>query len=134
MRRSSRTVACTISALAVLAGFSGERLLERVTGREGIVPFRPEVPFYSVDLFDQTVPFYLGRTVTLVHEQGELAWGIAAAPANFVADFAEFERRWRADGEAFAIMRTETHALLAAGGLPMRVVDTDGRRVVVARR
>ena len=123
-----------VIAHSVDAYFSGERLLERVTGREGIVPFRPEVPFYSVDMFDQTVPFYLGRTVTLVREKGELAWGIAAAPAGFIAELAEFERRWRADGEAFAIMRPETHALLAAGGLPMRVVDTDGRRVVVARR
>ena len=55
-------------------------------------------------MFDHTVPFYLGRTVTLVREQGELAWGIATAPANYIADLAEFERRWRADTDAYAIM------------------------------
>lgn len=116
------------------AYYSGERLLERVTGAENTRPFRPDVPFYSVDMFDHTVPFYLNRTVTLVHEQGELAWGIAAAPANFIADIEAFERRWRADADAYAIMSRDTYAKLAGTGLPMRFLDADGRRVVVARR
>ena len=65
----------------------------------------PDVPFYSVDTFDDTVPFYLGRTVTFVREQGELAWGIADASAQLHRGrSSEFERRWRAGGEAYAIM------------------------------
>ena len=122
----------TVVAHRVDSYFSAEDLVERVTG--DIRPFQPELPFYSVDIFDHTVPFYLGRTVTLVRERGELAWGIAAAPANFIDDLAEFARRWRDGGDAYAIMSLRTFETLQATGLPMRVVDGDGRRIIVARR
>jgi len=133
----SSMVACqslTMLAAHIDEYFSAERLVERVVGSEKGQPFRPAMPFYSVDMFDHTVPFYLGRTVTLVHEQGELAWGIANAPRNYLPDVAEFERRWRADGEAMAIMTEATYESLRESGLPMRLVDRDGRRVIVARR
>ncbi len=111
--------------------FSAEEFIERLTEEKR--PFRPELPFYSVDVFDHAVPFYLGRKVTLVREKGELAWGIAAAPANFIEDLAEFERRWRDGGDAFAFMSTATFEALRGSGLPMRVLVDDGRRVIVAR-
>ena len=114
--------------------FSSERLIERLTDDESHRAFRPDLPFYSVDTFDHTVPFYLGRTVTLVREQGELAWGIANAPRNYIAKLEEFKERWRADADAYAIMTEMTYHELRAQGLPMRLVDRDGRRVIVARR
>jgi 4-amino-4-deoxy-L-arabinose transferase-like glycosyltransferase len=113
--------------------FSSERLIERLT-RESHQAFRPDLPFYSVDTFDHTVPFYLGRTVTIVREQGELAWGIATAPRNYIAKMEEFEQRWLADADAYAIMTEATYDELRAQRLPMRLVDRDGRRVIVARR
>jgi len=124
---------------ALLAGhideyFSAERLIERLAGEEKRRPFRPDVPFYSVDMFDHTVPFYLGRTVTIVREEGELAWGIANAPVNYIATMEAFEERWRADAEAYAIMANATYDVLQGQGLPMRVADRDGRRVIVSRR
>jgi 4-amino-4-deoxy-L-arabinose transferase-like glycosyltransferase len=112
--------------------FSSERLVERLTD-ESHRAFRPDLPFYSVDMFDHTVPFYLGRTVTLVREQGELAWGIANAPANYLPTLDAFEQRWRNDGDAYAIMTESTYDALRAQGLPMRLVDRDGRRVIVRR-
>jgi hypothetical protein len=123
----------TIVAFKIDDYFSAEDMLERITGGEHSPPFRPEIPFYSVDMFDHTVPFYLRRTVTLVHEKGELAWGIAAAPDNFIAGVAEFEWRWRSSRDAYAIMQVETYERLRAEAFPMRLVDQDGRRVVVAR-
>ena len=144
-RRLPALAAVTLSSLlacqsgAMLAAhvdeyFSSERLIERLTNDHALRPFRPGIPFYSVDTFDHTVPFYLGRTVTLVREQGELAWGIANAPRNYIAEMDEFERRWRDDAEAYAIMGQDTYDQLRAKGLPMRVVDQDGRRVIVTRR
>jgi 4-amino-4-deoxy-L-arabinose transferase-like glycosyltransferase len=130
-------IACQLGGLLaskVDSYFSAEGLIERVIGGESKRPFRPDIPFYSVDMLDHTVPFYLGRTVTLVREQGELAWGIAAAPVNYIATVDEFERRWRSDAEAFAIMARPTYDSLLGNGLPMRLVDSDGRRVVVSRR
>lgn len=115
------------------AYFSAEKLIERVAGGESNRPFQPGVPFYSVDVFDHTVPFYLGRTVILVKEKNELALGIAAAPGNYIAELETFADRWNAERQAFAIMRPETYQKLQAGSLPMRFLDTDGRRVVVTR-
>ena len=114
--------------------FSSERLIERLTDDERHRAFRPDLQFYSVDMFDHTVPFYLGRTVTLVREQGEIAWGIANAPRNYIARIEEFEERWRADSDAYAIMMDSTYDELRQTGLPMRLVDRDGRRVIVSRR
>jgi len=114
--------------------FSAKHLMERVVEREARRPLAAGVPFYSVDMFDHTVPYYLGRNVTLVHDESELAWGIAREPSNFVPTVQEFARRWREGGEAYAVMERHTYDKLAAEGLPMREVGTDGRRVVVARQ
>jgi 4-amino-4-deoxy-L-arabinose transferase-like glycosyltransferase len=124
----------TVVAYRIDGYFSAEQMLERVTGGEGSPPFRPDVPFYSVDVFDHTVPFYLRRTVTLVHERGELAWGIAAAPQTFIPTLEAFEQRWRDGGDAYAIMTAGMFDRLRAIEFPMRLIDFDGRRVVVARR
>ncbi len=145
LRARRRVAALAILVIGVLAAcqaglvvahrvdgyFSAERVLAPVTG--GVRPFRPELPFYSVDVFDHTVPFYLGRTVILVKEKSELEWGIAAAPANYIPDVATFAQRWRDGGDAYAVMRTSTYEFLKATALPMRVLGEDGRRVVVAR-
>ena len=120
-----------VVARRVDAYFSSKRLLEAVTG--DVRPFHPELPFYSVDFFDHTVLFYLGRTTTLVKEKSELEFGIAADPRAYIEDLATFAQRWRDGGEAYAIMRTATYDWLRATGLPMRVLGNDGRRVVVTR-
>jgi hypothetical protein len=130
-------LACQIGAVLAYridGYFSAERLIERLTGGERMRPFHPDVPFYSVDMFDHTVPFYLGRTVTLVKEKSEMAWGIAAAPENYIESMEEFADRWRNSGPAYAVMTPATYDWLQSTGLPMRFVDSDGRRVVVARQ
>ena len=129
-------LACQVGVVMLYqidAYFSAERLIERVVGEER-VPFRPELSFYSVQMFDHSVPFYLGRTVTLVGEKGELAWGVDRHPELFVPDLDEFARRWRAEPNAYAIMSAGTYADLSRTGVPMRLIDNDGRRYVVARR
>ncbi|MFO1412462.1 MAG: glycosyltransferase family 39 protein [Burkholderiales bacterium] len=120
-----------VVAWHVDAYFSAKRVLDPVM--HGTRPFRPDVPFYTVDFFDQTVPFYLGRTVVPVKEKNEIDWAIAAAPGPYIDDLATFMQRWRDGGDAFAVMRTATYEWLRLGALPMRVLATDGRRVVVAR-
>ena len=49
-------------------------------------------------------------------------------------DFGEFDRRWRASEAAYAIMRSDTYARLHGTDFPMRLLDSDSRRVIVARR
>ena len=43
-------------------------------------PFARDAPVYQIAMYDQTLPFYLGRTTTLVAFRDELALGIDAEP------------------------------------------------------
>ncbi len=112
--------------------YSSERLMEAVVGDK--LRFPREPPFYSVESFDQSVPFYLGRPVTLVGYKDELAPGIAAEPGKYVASVEEFLGRWDSHGEAFAIMTPHFYEKLKEQGLPGRVLARDARRIIVARR
>jgi 4-amino-4-deoxy-L-arabinose transferase-like glycosyltransferase len=127
-----------LAAQLVLSGthvvdehYSSERLIEPIAGDSLRFPRDP--PFYSVASYDQSVPFYLGRSVTLVGYKDELAPGIAAEPDKYVASVDEFLARWRTDADAFAIMTPRLYEKLS-GELPGRVLARDSRWIVVARR
>ena len=93
----------------------------------------PDVPFYSVLTYEQTLPFYIKRTVTLVEFGDELTFGIEQEPQKAIATVAEFETRWRADKQAFALMTPETYAQLQKHDLPMQIAARDLRRIVVKK-
>ena len=112
--------------------YSSERLVERITGER--LRFPRDAPFYSVAGYDQSVPFYLGRSITLVGYKDELAPGIAAEPEKYVASLDEFLARWREHGEAYAIMAPRLYEKLRIDGFPGRVLARDSRWVIVARR
>jgi hypothetical protein len=95
---------------------------------------KPEVPFYSVGMYEQTLPFYIKRTVMLVAHQDELEFGIVQEPDKYIADVAEFVRRWQSGGQALATMQPDLYRNLAATGLPMRLIAQDTRRVIVVRQ
>jgi len=115
------------------ADFSSERLIEALTGDRK--PYRPEAPFYTIGQFDHSVPFYLGRTVTLVNVRGELGPGIDAEPYKAIPTLERFEELWRAQkGDAYAILRPDTFAYFRQRGLPMTELVSDKRLVVVSRR
>jgi len=114
------------------AHYSSERLIDRIAG-EGL-RFPRDAPFYSVASYDQSVPFYLGRSVTLVAHKDELAPGIAAEPGKYVGAGEEFLARWRDDREAFAIMTPRLYEKLRGEGLPGHILAGDARWIIVARR
>lgn len=93
----------------------------------------PGVPFYSVDMYEQTFPFYLGRTVTLVHYTDEMGFGLEQQPELAIPTKEEFMTRWVHEPDAFAIMTPDTYNALQGQGLPMQVVARDTRRVVVRK-
>ncbi len=90
-------------------------------------------PFYAVRLFDHTLPFYLGKTMTLVDYQDELALGLRMEPWLGVADVDEFVERWRDDARPLALMSPQTYEALSARGVPLKVIAEDRRRVVVRK-
>ncbi len=95
---------------------------------------KPGVPFYSVKMYDQTLPFYIKRTLTLVDYRDELSLGIDQQPELAVATLREFTDAWQHQPEALALMSTETYADLAKNQqLTMRVIASDTRRVVVSK-
>ena len=89
------------------------------------------LPFYSISIYDQTLPFYINRSVTLVEYTGELSFGIEQEPGSFIKDYAEFERQWRAAPDALAIMHPGTLVYFNAHKVPHTILARDTRRVIV---
>ena len=93
----------------------------------------PDTPFYSVRTYEQTLPFYIKRTVTLVDYRDELDFGLHQEPQLEIPTIAEFEARWRNDRKALAIMGPDMYLDLTGRGLPMRLLYEDARRVIVSK-
>ncbi len=116
------------AAAAVAPVYSGVTLARALP----IVP--PGTPVYSVQTYDQTLPFYWHRTVELVAYRGELDYGLRYDPQAELPSLAEFEARWKEAPSAYAVMEKKTFAKLDAQGVPMRELARDANRVLVARR
>jgi hypothetical protein len=95
---------------------------------------RAATAFYCVDDYEQSIPFYLRRTCTLVGYRGELDFGLNQEPARWVPDLASFAARWLAETDALAIIRPGSYAELQRMGLPMRVIYTGSSLVAVVRQ
>jgi 4-amino-4-deoxy-L-arabinose transferase-like glycosyltransferase len=129
--------------LAMQTGFAGSDVFRATRSSVDLVaalekahdpPYDRNAPFFQVRMYDQTLPFYLGRTTTLVEYRDELALGLDAEPERGIPRVAQWTLRWRALPQAYALMSPDTHDALAAEGVPMRVITTDPRRLLVARR
>ena len=88
-------------------------------------------PFYSVNDYDQTLPFYLKRTMTLVGYQTngglDLDFGQAQEPEKRLVDVAAFAAQWLSDpAGSLAVINTNVYKSLAEQNLPMTVI---GRNV-----
>ena len=90
-------------------------------------------PLFSVGQYEQTLPFYFGRTFTLVAYTDEFALGQAQEPDKWIPTVEEFSRRWRALPQGLAVMEPSIYRQLLAEGVPMKVLDETSRRVTVSR-
>jgi hypothetical protein len=113
-----------------------------VTGHETLAPsnsgyyfaqklrphMRGDTRLYCLGMYDQTLPFYLKRTCTLVGHPDELAFGLAQEPDKWVPDSAPFLADLRQRRNAVVIMTPETYDKLAAQGVPLRLLARDTRR------
>jgi len=101
---------------------------------EAIRPYvKADEPFYSVDTYEQTLPFYLKRTFTLVQYQDEMAFGIMQEPQRWIPDYASFAKVWQAQPAALAIMPVDTYTRLKQLNLDMKIIYEDPQYVVVSR-
>ncbi len=134
-------------AVLLLAAFSFAAGLVTLLGHENlsrsnsayhlamkVKPLLPaSVPLYSIRMYDQTLTFYLGRTVTLVEYQDEMAFGLEQEPAKWLPTTHDFKQRWHGDADAFAVMEPNEYDALRQEGLPMNEIARDTRRVIVRK-
>lgn len=111
---------------------SSYHLVQEITAAEG--PLSPDLPFFSIQTYEQTLPFYMKRTMTLVDFYDELNLGLEQEPEKGIEYVAWFLPVWRALDAGYATMKPEVYDELAKGGLPMRVLGRDTRRVIVSRK
>ena len=70
-------------AIAGFDAFSPMRSTSAILrAAQASAPFAADAPFYQIEMYDQTVPFYLERPTTLVDYRDELALGIDAEPGK----------------------------------------------------
>jgi 4-amino-4-deoxy-L-arabinose transferase-like glycosyltransferase len=93
-----------------------------------------DAPVYCVEHYDQPLPFYLGRTVDLVHERGELAFGLSEDPRREIPEVALFIRVWQDLAQGAALLPRPLCNSMEENGVPMRRIYEDRRYVAVARR
>jgi 4-amino-4-deoxy-L-arabinose transferase-like glycosyltransferase len=101
---------------------------------EAIRPYvKKDEPFYSVDMYEQTLPFYLKHTFTLVQFQDEMSFGIMQEPDRYIPDYASFAKVWQAQAEALAIMPLSTYQRLKQMDFAMKIIYQDPQYIVVSK-
>lgn len=93
----------------------------------------PNVPFYSVLTYEQTLPFYLQRTFTLVAYQDEMAYGIKQEPQRWIPTLTAFHQVWLTQPRAFAILPVSAYPMLQQQGTPMSIIYQDTQHIVVKK-
>ena len=145
-----RTCACSTGMAALALGsltagilaMDGHDTQSRLSSTYHIVreiesaqgPLDRSLPFYSVRMHDQTLPFYLKRPVTLVQYIDEFALGLNVEPEKGIAQVEDWKPLWIALDRGYAIMNPANYERFTTEGLPMRVLARDPRRVIVSRQ
>lgn len=134
-------VAATLSTAAGCALVAGYGTLSASTSSQQLVvdflaaepQYRQDDVFYSVGMYEQTLPAYLKRTVTLVDYLDEMGLGAAIEPQKVIFNFPDFAEQWEASGRAYAITDFDQLPRMDFAGLDYRVVAADLRRVIIAK-
>ncbi len=123
---------------AGLIGLIGYDTLDRFASAQYVAAeiaplMRPDTRIYSVEIYEQTLPFYLRHSMILVNHRDELDFGLTQEPERYIATLAAFANAWDRDPSAIAVMPPTTLDKLRAMNLPMNIVLSDRRFVVVKK-
>lgn len=95
----------------------------------------PQTPIYAVNLYEQSLPFYLRHTTVLVEHADEMEFGIKQEPQLWLPTLDAFVAVWNdehAHGKkAIAILQPAVYPELQKRGLPMHIIAKDPRRIIV---
>jgi 4-amino-4-deoxy-L-arabinose transferase-like glycosyltransferase len=141
--RERRLASVIVLAAGGLAGtqlvlVGHDSLAPRYSAYHAVERARPEVPadapFYAVRHYDHSLPFYLGRTVTMVAITDELAIAIGWEPEKYIADVGTFAAAWRRDPAACAAFApADFETIRAAHGLDARVLAESPRYLIACK-
>jgi len=92
-----------------------------------------ETALYSVGQYRETVSPYLGRLLTLVDYEGELAFGLRSEPGRQDLGVEAFRARWGASRDAVAFFDPGIWDSWRRAGFPGRVIAADNYTVAVSR-
>jgi 4-amino-4-deoxy-L-arabinose transferase-like glycosyltransferase len=138
-RKALAVLVLSLSALiSAQIGLSGYETVARERSAKHIAEaIRDEVklniPFYSLVTYEQTLPFYLKRTFTLVQYQDEMAYGIKQEPQRYIPTLEEFAVKWAAQPEALAIMTIYAYPAVQKLNLKMKVIFQDDQHIVIKK-
>jgi 4-amino-4-deoxy-L-arabinose transferase-like glycosyltransferase len=139
-RRGNVPRAVLVTGLAALLA---TQLL--VTGHESLSPsmsayrmaqqvkpyLKPGIPFYSVGTYDQTLDFYLGRTMTLVQFRDEMDYGLQQEPQLAIPTVEQWRDIWKQQPYALAQVEKGIYEQLQGNGFPMQLIAKDHRRYFI---
>lgn len=140
--RKKKAIAVATLALSSMLfaqiGLSGYNVLASERSAKHIADaIRPQikagVPFYSVLDYEQTLPFYLKRTFTLVQYQDEMGFGLGQEPQRWVPTVEAFAPVWANQAEAYAIVPVYAYPRLQQLGLSMQIIFEDSQHIVVKK-
>jgi 4-amino-4-deoxy-L-arabinose transferase-like glycosyltransferase len=96
-------------------------------------PRNSEIFAVETSDFPHSLPFYLGKTMTMVGYKGEMEMGIDSEPGRWLASAPEFAARWQEAAAPVAIMDRGGFARYQQLGVPMRIIFENPRRIVVVK-
>ena len=140
--RHRRWPALAVAALAtILVIDCGEEAYEELTPRQSGVgvaekmqPYiGPKTRLYFVGTYDQTIPFYLRRTVQLWDYEDEFETGQKAEARFAKRGLEEFPNEWSRQEDALAIMQPRVYEKLRDWGVPMTLLHADPKRILVRK-
>lgn len=138
-QRAFGVVAIAVGALLVIEVVEqGYEMLSPLqsgyaTAQKMLPYIKPDTRIYAVEMYDQTLPFYLKRPITLVHYTDEFSLGIESEPAKAITKIEDFDAEWMRQTGALAIMKRDNYEKLVQRGLPMEIIHEDPRRLVAKK-
>ncbi|MBV6321029.1 glycosyltransferase family 39 protein [Duganella violaceipulchra] len=131
-------IAGFVATQLILTGFEpyGKMRAGKAVALKMLPELKPDTKIYSVSTYEQSMTFYLQRTVVLVDYWDEFTFGLRQQPELSIPTVDAFVVQWnehiKQGVKVLAILSPEKYEELKGDGLAMRVVAEDTRRVVVA--
>lgn len=133
-------VAISSAALLLAVSFGGGSFEKTSTKKFAMILkplLKPDDRVYCVNYYNQDLPVYLNRLVSVVEYQGELEYGIEAEPeltsARFMTTEA-FPEEWAKPGAAYAVVRRRAYdKWFSKSGLTFDVLSQSDGFILVAK-